>query len=653
MEAPAKTAVGGSLITTLAIGGMVAAGVTVGVVADPVAPPARAADGLTTFADCDALKGWYVDHTIDQVGAYGWGGRWITMREGAPMTDLAGAAGRTDSAKAGVANGATGTNTQEAGVDEPDVAKTNGRIVVRLLDSRRLVITDVTGSSAREVADWPLPRGSFVDGLLLVGDHVLLAGGRGTGKEPMPMESFDKVRPIGGSPGTELIDLDVSDPAHPRLDSRTSWSGSQLSLGQYGDTVRLVTWTGLPSLPFVEPRPGRRTEKEAEQLNRAIVRTSSVEDWLPGLSSEAGSEAGSGPLLGCDQVYHPKTSPGSGTVAVATFTPGAVGDASAVAVTGAGAQVYSSTDRLYVSSMDWGDRVFLDRPETSSRSDGSVSESSPIRPVTTNRTHIHAFALDGDSTSYVASGVIDGTLRDRWSLDEYDGHLRVAVSWHDRRGNSSESGIVVLDEQDGRLEPVGQLRGLGVDEEVQSVRWFDDLAIVVTFRQVDPLYTIDLRDPAHPRRLGALKIPGFSAYLHPIGGDRLLGLGADATFSGRNRGAQAAVFDIGDPTRARQVGKVTFGGETWLAASEDPHAFTWLPDAKAAITSLQRWDSPAWGMEGEDSDTAMVLLRVSPTGEVSTEQLPSPGGWQPRALPLDSGRVALVGTTVKIVSIKG
>jgi hypothetical protein len=98
---------------------------------------------------------------------------------------------------------------------------------------------------------------------------------------------------------------------------------------------------------------------------------------------------------------------------------------------------------------------------------------------------------------------------------------------------------------------------------------------------------------------------------------------------------------------------VTFGGETWLAASEDPHAFTWLPDAKAAITSLQRWDSPAWGMEGEDSDTAMVLLRVSPTGEVSTEQLPSPGGWQPRALPLDSGRVALVGTTVKIVSIKG
>ena len=90
---------------------------------------------------------------------------------------------------------------------------------------------------------------------------------------------------------------------------------------------------------------------------------------------------------------------------------------------------------------------------------------------------------------------------------------------------TQDNGIVVLDEKDGRLEQVGELAGLGVDEEIQSVRWFDDLAVVVTFRQMDPLYTIDLSDPTRPRRLGALKIPGFSAYLHPIGDDRLLGLG--------------------------------------------------------------------------------------------------------------------------------
>ena len=654
MDTPAKTAIGGSLISALAVGGMVAVGVTVGVVADPVAPPARAAQGLTPFADCDALQKWYVGHTIDQVGPYGWGGRWMTMYRGGAETtpDLAGAEqadSPTASAKDGVANGATGTNTQEAGIDEPDIAKTNGRIVVRVRENQRVVtFTDVSGSSARQLAEWRIPQGSYVSNLLLVGDHVLLVGERASGIEPLMdrTDGMGKMAPIGGSPGTELIDLDISDPAEPRLDSRTSWSGSQLSLRQYGDTVRLVTSTGLPSLPFVEPRPGRLSEAEAKQKNREIVRSSSVEDWVPGLSSESGS----GPLVGCDEVYHPKTWSGTDTVAVATFSPGDVTDAAAVAVTGAGSEVYSSADRLYVTGANWASPWPVDGP-MGDNPDDSVS-SSRIAPMMNDRTHIHAFALDGDSTRYVASGAIDGSLRDRWSLDEYDGHLRVAVSWHNRRGETSESGIVVLDERDGRLEQVGKLRGLGVDEEIQSVRWFDDLAIVVTFRQIDPLYTIDLRDPASPRRLGELKIPGFSSYLHPIGGDRLLGIGTDAARDGRNLGAQAAVFDIADASRARQVGKVTFGEESYLAASEDPHAFTWLPDANAAITSLQRWNT-AWDMEGQqDNGTEMVLLRVAPSGSVSTEELPSPGGYQQRALPLDSGRVALVGERVEIVSVE-
>ncbi len=663
METPAKTAIGGGLISALAIGGIVA----VGVVVDPSAPPASAAAELTTFADCEALREWYVDHTIDQVGPYGWaGGLWrSTMLEDGRVYAAESSkadSSRADSSSAGVANGDTGTNTQEAGVDEPDVAKTDGRIVVRLGNNHeRVVITDVSGSSPREIADWRLPKGSYVDGLLLVGDHVLLTGGGDMGV--MPME-YSKVDRIGGSAGTQVIDLDISDPANPRLDSRTSWSGNQLSLRQYGDTVRLVTSTGLPSLPFVEPRPGRRTEAQAERVNREILRSSTVEDWVPGLSTESGPDTGSRALVGCDEVYHPKTWSGADTVAVATFKPGGVSDASAVAVTGAGSDVYSSTDRLYVSSTNWGDPIPVDLPQSNIEPDSSLSDSAIVMPKQDNRTHIHAFALEDDATRYLASGAIEGTLRDRWSLDEYDGHLRVAVSWNNRFGAARESGIVVLDEQDGRLEPVGELRGLGVDEEIQSVRWFDDLAVVVTFRQTDPLYTIDLSDPTAPRRLGELKIPGFSSYLHPIGDDRLLGIGTDATRDGQTRGAQAAVFDISDPRRARQVGKVTFA-DSQLAASDDPHAFTWLPNANAAITSIQSWrtlvfDQPSQTEPGQvepdqiepvDQGYAMVLLRVSPSGEVSTERLPSPGGWESRALPLDGDRVALVGNTVKIVSI--
>ncbi len=626
---------------------MVAAGVAV----DPSAPPAGAAE-LTAFSGCDDLQAWYVDNTISQVGPYGWAGRrWMTMREDAttdsPQASESSGESASGSAKDEVANGSTGTNTQEAGVDEPDVAKTDGRVVVRLVNGQRLVITDVSGSAPQQIADWRLPSGSFVDGLLLVDDHVLLSGDHGDialqGMEQGMDQGMELDRrvpgPWGGSGRTELLDVDVSDPAHPRLDSRTSWSGQQLSLRQYADTVRLVTSTGLPELPFVEPRPGSLTEQQAEHRNREILRDSTIEDWVPGLTDSHSSR----PLVGCDEVYHPTRWSGSDTVAVATFTPGNVDDPSAVAVTGAGSEVYSSTDRLYVTSTDWAEQgpILMDDSQ-----DSTMTSPDTSRPVMDTRTHIHAFALDGANTRYVASGSIDGTIRDRWSLDEYDGHLRVAVSWPDRMGSTRDNGIVVLDERGRSLEPVGELRGLGVDEQIESVRWFDDMAIVVTFRQMDPLYTIDLNNPAHPRELGALKIPGFSSYLHPIGHDRLLGMGTDATPDGRNLGAQAAVFDLSNPTRAQQVGKVTFGEESWLAASEDPHAFTWLPDADAAITSLSRM-----GHASGDGGTEMVVLRVSPSGELSTELLPSPGGYEQRALPLGDGRVALVGNEVRLVTL--
>ncbi len=621
---------GGGLITAFVVGGLVSAAVLV----DPGAPPARAADGLTAFDSCAELQSWYVDHTIDQVGPYGWGGRgWTSARESGALEDSSpSSAQESPGSESGdaVSNGSTGTNTQEAGVDEPDVAKTDGRIVVRLVEQRRLVITDVSGPSAREIADWMVPADGYATGLLLVDDHVLLTSDRGGVRPLLEQDRTDGMMPPAG---TVLYDVDVSDPAEPRLDSRTRWSGRQLSLRQYDDTVRLVTSTGLPQLPFVQPGSdsgfGGLSEDEAERRNREIVRRSTVQDWAPGLD--------------CSDVYHPRTWSGSETVSVATFRPGAVDAATEVAVTGAGSEVYSSTDRLYVTSTDWGGRM-MDRPMTG-------RDVPDFRPMPPTRTHIHAFALEGTTSRYLASGAIKGSIRDRWSLDENDGHLRVAVSWPARGGQKGENGIVVLDERDGRLETVGELRGLGVDEDIQSVRWFDDLAVVVTFRQVDPLYTIDLTDPTRPRRLGELKIPGFSSYLHPIGDDRLLGIGTDAGLDGRVLGAQAAVFDIRDRSRARQVGKVTFGEQSWLAASEDPHAFTWLPEADAAITTLQRPGVNSGlgsGME-TTTGTSMVLLRVAPSGELSTEELPSPGGWEQRALPLDDGRVALTGSTVTIV----
>ncbi len=389
----------------MAAGGLVTAGVTTSVAADRSTSPAGAPAGLTTFEDCDALRKWYVDHAITEVGPFGWRSSRMWTLAGSTRADLVahgqavdGAAANAD---ASVAQSDAGTNTQGAGVDEPDVAKTDGRLVVRIVDGRRIVITDVTGASPRQLSEWRLPGGVEADGLLLVGDHVLLAGADNR-------RVIDNTRIVPGSmavpPGTQLIDLDISDPAHPRLDSRTSWSGRLLAMRQFGDTVRLVTATGLPALPFVQPGRGRLTPTQAEERNREIVSRSTVEDWLPDLDEQAGAGSGPGPLVRCDHVHHAKGGSGSDTVAVATFAPGAVDEASAVAVTGAGDEVYSSADRLYVTSTEWG---------TTPGWVGPV----PKDQAGTTRTHIHYFALNGSTTRYLASGSIAGSIRDRWSLD--------------------------------------------------------------------------------------------------------------------------------------------------------------------------------------------------------------------------------------------
>ena len=160
--------------------------------------------------------------------------------------------------------------------------------------------------------------------------------------------------------------------------------------------------------------------------------------------------------------------------------------------------------------------------------------------------HLYAFDLDGRDTTYTASGEVDGWIRDRWAMDESGGVLRVAVGATGETGNFNS---VVTFRQDGNdLVEAGRVDQLGVGEDIKAMRWFDGLAIMVTFRQVDPLYAIDLTDPDDPELLGELKIPGFSAYLHPLGGHRLLGLGEGPTARG-GWGAQAGSVQRHRPHR--------------------------------------------------------------------------------------------------------
>ena len=616
------------------VGGVVAAAMTLlGPIAPGADPQAAAgsstgiAPALARFVSCEQLRQWYVDQSIGQIGPDGWTVT-ASMLLGGGTTNLSAA---RDSASTPVENGATGTNIQEAGVDEPDVAKTDGQIVVRL-QGQMIVITDVSGEAPRKLATWSLPGGTNTEGLLLVAGHVIVA--------TQLSATAEQVFP-GASAGmtTDVYDLDVTDPTDPTLAAHTTWSGQSLSLRQYGDTVRLVTTTGLPDLPFVAPGRGI-TQAEAIARNQAIVRSAPIERWLPSVRRSVGQVR----AVDCDRIYHPSTSErgrwSQTTLGVYTLRPGVEAPVAAVALTGAGEAVYSSADRLYVWSTDW---QLPMRINSTTRS--------LIRPVVAPRTQLHAFAIDGEDTVYLASGSIEGEVRDRWSFDEHEGLLRVAVAFPRRLtprrldsvapdSASGDHGVVVLEEQGDQLVRVGEVRGLGPAEVIQSVRWFDDLAVLVTFRQTDPLYTVDLSDPSDPRALGELKLPGFSSYLHPIGGGRLLGLGADSGPAGSVTGAKVAVFDLSDTSRPLELDTASFGLETSLTAGFDSRAFTWLTISDRAGTAITQLDN--------DLGSRLVKIEVAADGSLTTSELPNIGGQQLRAFPLPDGRVALVGDRVAL-----
>jgi hypothetical protein len=589
----------------------------------PVNPPSAAATELARFTGCEQLRQWYVEAALPHVTPWGLGGGPIMPLPLAELSSdsLAAAPARADGAlDQAVANGETGTNVQEAGVDEPDLAKTDGSLVAHV-QGRRVVLTDARGEEPRTLSTVRLPRGLDAAELLLVGGRLVVLG---TAWQVWHGSAFDVTdsrlpSPYGGdSAMTRVLVVDVGDPTAPRVENDTRFDGNLVSARQYDDVVRLVLSTSTPRIDFVQPRRGR-TPREARAENRRLVRESRIEDWLPTVLSGGASS----PLVECGDVAHPEESSGFGTMTVVGFTPDDPGARSTTAVTTSSDVVYSSTDRLYLttSSFGWWD--------------GGRKASSA--------TDVHVFALDGPDAAYLASGKVAGQVRDRWSMNEYDGRLRVATALGADPWNPRENAVVVLEEQGGTLAEVGRVGRMGLRERIQSVRWFYDVAVVVTFRQVDPLYTLDLSDPVRPRVVGELKIPGFSSYLHPLGGDLLLGLGQDATPRGRTRGAQASVFDLTDLADPRRVATLPFGRRTEFAAAGDPRAFAYLPEQRTVLAALGDWNG----------GNLVVVLGVGEDGTLTRRDSLDVPGWNAaavRTLPLADGRMALVsGRTVRLI----
>jgi hypothetical protein len=402
-----------------------------------------------------------------------------------------------------------------------------------------------------------------------------------------------------------LTMYDISDLSDPQRIATLTIDGDVLDARLVGAQVRVVTVSApdvnAPS-PVYEP-DGNLSQKSNDEL-RAVVAKTTVDDWIPAytLRNGAGADVSKGRLVDCANLAHPEKFSGLDTVAVSSFDIGSdLQSRKTVGVIAGGQQIYATDNSTYVSTTEW------------SR-DGSAATTS-----------LHKFlTASSGATTYEGSGEVPGTLLNQYAMSEYDGVLRVASTVSERRGwvNSrqvTEGVVTTLQEQGGALQQVGQIGGLGQqdNESIRAVRFIEDRGYIVTFRQTDPLYVLDLRNPAAPKVVGELKIPGYSGYLHPIGEHLLLGVGQSGLDSSNPSqptrrgqiGVQFSLFDISDPASPRRIDTQTYGGGT-AAAEFDPKAFLyWQPrDLIIAPTNLHG------DYRGRGAFSGLVLLRADSNG---------------------------------------
>jgi uncharacterized secreted protein with C-terminal beta-propeller domain len=548
---------------------------------------------LKPFSSCDTVLQYFKDqapdYLIDRAGGVGMadaaGGRAGPVSAGAaPQRDVGAESGGTPPAH-------STTNVQESGVDEPDIVKTDGRRIVAVAQARvHLVSADGGTMTLRTTLPDTAARNVF-----LSGDRLLVFGGP-TAETFAPGQRWSGQRAV-------LTMYDIANLGDPTLLATLTLDGHVIDARLVGTQVRVAT-VSSPDVDAPSPvynRSGRISAKSKAQLRAAVARTK-VDDWVPTYTLRDGADApvAKGRLVQCADLARPETFSGLDTVAVTSFDMGsALRSPEAVGVIAGGQQIYATDTATYVSTTDW------DR-------DGATA-----------MTSLHKFVTaPSGASAYRGSGEVPGTLLNSYAMSEYQGVLRVASTVSERRGWANawpvtEGMVTTLQERDGALRQLGQVGGLGRDdnESIHAVRFIAERGYVVTFRRTDPLYVLDLRDAAAPAVVGELKIPGYSGYLHPIGTDRLLGVGQ----SGR-REVQFSLFDIGDPAVPRRIDTQTYGSGA-AAAEFDPRAFLYWPQRDLVVAPMTSYDDS----RGEVPSSGLVLLRVDGAGLTELGRLTTTG----------------------------
>ena len=208
--------------------------------------------------------------------------------------------------------------------------------------------------------------------------------------------------------------------------------------------------------------------------------------------------------------------------------------------------------------------------------------------------NILKFGFTENGVSYKARATAEGRLNDNLSMSEYGGYFRIATTCTETKQNGSGKDAIMtyLGETnklyifDSNMNQTGIIDSFAKDEQIRSARYIGDYAYVVTFRQTDPLFVINLSDPQNPKIEGELKLPGFSSYLHPVGNGLLVGVGDDGDENGTNGNMKVSLFSVSDPKNPKELSSVKVGNGNNYVSSDVSYSyksFVNLPNGEFAV----------------------------------------------------------------------
>lgn len=407
----------------------------------------------------------------------------------ASMMDMGSSASNT-----GAALSYSKTNLQEAGVDEADIIKTDGKYlyVMKATGSVRMIraegkTLEVEGTIMLEALN-ETPQEMYVDGDIL---NLIVTGSRTTLDSD---DTQEDTYTANTENYTKIYTYDISDRSVPQLRGTVKQKGTYSTSRKNGDVIYLFT-----------------------QFYPQINDADQIDTYVPAVN---------GARLESTDIYLPEYQNSSSYLVISSVSnrrPDEVIDKKAIV--SAADNFYVSNDNIYIANANWSSDTAM--------------------------TQILKFSCQKGKIRAKGAADLKGFLNDSFSMNEYNGYIRIVLT--DYSGDTQTNALYVLDDA---LEVCGSITDIAEGEEIRSARFLGDTGYFVTFKETDPLFSVDLSDPADPKVLGELKITGFSSYLHFYGENKLLGVGNEVDpETGAYTGIKLAMFDVSDPSNVKQLHK--------------------------------------------------------------------------------------------------